>query len=192
MGSDWSWVVERFRWKSLHRPPIVLPPAPAATIHGTHWPMTYGHGSLGSSDCYRSSTIGLVLSSLRSPRKWAPIGHGLQSNFVGNHSTGHRSSCLLLLRRQSMEPTGNRRLWIVESSPVLSPDLSGLISSGVLSPLISVSLSLSLIHYLTVSRCGEQRRKRNQIRERRKEEKEEENNRSVRESKEDKKKEREV
>jgi len=37
MGSDWSWVAEQFRRKSLHRPPIVLPPAPSATIHGTHW-----------------------------------------------------------------------------------------------------------------------------------------------------------
>jgi hypothetical protein len=95
-----------------------------------------------------------------------------------------------------MEPTGNQRLWTVGSSPVLSPDLSGLISLCVLSPLISISLSLSLslVQYLTVSRCGEQRRKRNQIRGRRKEEKEEENNRSVRERREEKrkKKEREV
>jgi hypothetical protein len=117
------------------------------------WPTTHGRRSLGSSDCYGSSTIGLGLSSLRSPRIWAPIGHVLQSDFAGNHSTGHRSSCLLLLRRQSMEPTRNRRLWTVGSSPVLSPDLSGLISPGVLSPLISISLSL--VHYLTVSRCGE-------------------------------------
>jgi hypothetical protein len=71
-----------------------------------------------------------------------------------------------------MEPTRNRRLWTVGSSPVLSPDLSGLISPGVES--------------------DERRRKRNRIRERRKEEKEEENNRSVRERREEKKNEREV
>jgi hypothetical protein len=56
--------------------------------------------------------------------------------------------------------------------------------------LISISLSLSLVHYLTVSRCGERRRKRNRIRERRKEEKEEEDNRSVRERREEKRRKR--
>jgi len=117
------------------------------------WPTTHGRGSLGSSDCYGSSTIGLGLSSLRSPSKWASIGHGLQSDFAGNHSSGHRSLCLLLLRRQSMEPTGNRCLWTVGSSPVLSPDLSGLISPGVVSPLISISLSRSLSHCLSVWRA---------------------------------------
>jgi hypothetical protein len=74
--------------------------------------------------------IGLGLSSLRSPSKWAPIGHGLQSDFAGN-----------------------RRLWTVGSSPVLSPDLSGLISPGVVSPLISISLSRSLSHCLSVWRA---------------------------------------
>jgi hypothetical protein len=36
MGSDWSRVADRFLRKSLHKPPIVVPPAPPATIHGTH------------------------------------------------------------------------------------------------------------------------------------------------------------
>jgi hypothetical protein len=65
-----------------------------------------------------------------------------------------------------MEPTGNRRLWTVGSSPVLSPDLS----LRALSLSLSLSLSLFLVHYLTVSRCGERRRKRNRIREIMKEE----------------------
>jgi hypothetical protein len=54
MGFDWSWVAERFRRKSLLRPPIVVPPAPPATIHGTHWKSVPLDGRIFSGSISRS------------------------------------------------------------------------------------------------------------------------------------------
>jgi len=71
-----------------------------------------------------------------------------------------------------MEPTGNRRLWTVGSSPVLSPDLS---QCG-----LSLDLNLSLSFTIVLSLDVESEEGRGIGLEK------EENNRSVRERREEK------
>jgi hypothetical protein len=59
-----------------------------------------------------------------------------------------------------MEPTENRRLWTIESSPILSPNLSGLISPGALSLSMSISVESVEGRGIKLEKEGKKRRKR--------------------------------